>query len=516
MRYIHNKEIIMELKEKLKALRESMEKGLIEREAPIRLVLLAALAGEHLLLVGPPGTAKSELARRLKGAFNGGHYYERQLTRFSVPEELFGPLSIKALEEDRYERLTSRYLPDATVAFVDEIFKANSAILNSLLTLLNEREFDNGHQRVKTPLVTVVGASNELPEGEELDALYDRFLLRYHVDPVSQTGFKQLLELSNDAPQKIDLKVRLTTDDLRTIREDVELVELPTGILELIGELRAFLQEQEIFVSDRRWRKVVKLLKTSAYTDGRDTVSIWDCWLLQHCLWNEPEQHELIYHWYAKKSGTGGSFNFDSVYRQVSAWEDKLNKEKDLEQQARDDDGNLLFKAGNGRKTTNNTAQAKRKGEALYLAPKGSNERNGDKHYARDELLESFSYGYSRSNQIEHDGNYIDIDSYIKDEKNHAMTELPPFMETIRYSRHHIEGRTRETRTLLDTIQAYREDINLRITSIKDEIDNHLWIAPGFSEPASISLSNISAEIVQLEERMHAIHDGFTNLPCEE
>ncbi len=139
------------MKTKLKNLRDALSQNLIERDTPIRLTLLAALSGEHLLLLGPPGTAKSELARRLKQAFNGGNYFERLLTRFSVPEELFGPLSIKALEEDRYERLTSGYLPTATVAFIDEIFKANSAILNSLLTLLNEREFDNGVNREKHP-----------------------------------------------------------------------------------------------------------------------------------------------------------------------------------------------------------------------------------------------------------------------------------------------------------------------------------------------------------------------------
>src|SRR5690606_19428219 len=154
------------LVEKLRALRDTLLGGLVERDDAVRLGLLAALAGEHLLLLGPPGTAKSMIARRLHLAFDGSTYFERLLTRFTVPEELFGPLSIKGLEEDRYERLTEAYLPKASIAFLDEIFKANSAILNALLTLLNEREFDNGVKREATPLIAVIGASNELPEGE--------------------------------------------------------------------------------------------------------------------------------------------------------------------------------------------------------------------------------------------------------------------------------------------------------------------------------------------------------------
>ncbi len=135
------------LKKNLSRLIVSLQQGFIERDTAVRLALLSLLAGEHLLLIGAPGTAKSELARRLQLAVNEGDYFERLLTKFSVPEELFGPLSIKSLEQDRYHRLTKNYLPSASIGFIDEIFKANSAILNSLLTLLNEREFDNGERR---------------------------------------------------------------------------------------------------------------------------------------------------------------------------------------------------------------------------------------------------------------------------------------------------------------------------------------------------------------------------------
>ena len=223
---------------RLRALRDKLSSGLVERDLTVRLALLAALAGEHLLLLGPPGTAKSLVARRLHLAFADASYFERLLTRFTVPEELFGPLSIKGLEEDRYERLTTAYLPTASIAFLDEIFKANSAILNALLTLLNEREFDNGAKRIRTPLVAVIGASNELPDGEELDALFDRFLLRLHVGPVTKEAFPALLALRGHATPEVPAALRLTEADLASLQKLADDVEVPDDVVAMLCDLR--------------------------------------------------------------------------------------------------------------------------------------------------------------------------------------------------------------------------------------------------------------------------------------
>ena len=220
--------------------------GFVERDLPIRLALIAALAGEHLLLVGPPGTAKSLVARRLHLAFTEAEYFERLLTRFTVPEELFGPLSIKALEEDRYERLTAKYLPTASIAFLDEIFKANSAILNSLLTLLNEREFDNGIRREETPLIAVIGASNELPDSEDLNALYDRFLLRLHVDSVSKEGFPTLVRLRGHAKPTVPDELKLTSADVVAIQNAAEAIEIPGDVIALLCALREWCSAESI------------------------------------------------------------------------------------------------------------------------------------------------------------------------------------------------------------------------------------------------------------------------------
>ena len=250
--------------ERLRALIDTLGDGLLERDTETRLALLAALAGEHVLLLGPPGTAKSELARRLHRAFDGAPYFERLLTRFSTPEELFGPLSLKALEEDRHERLTAGFLPEAGIAFLDEVFKANSAILNALLTLLNEREFDNGSGRVRVPLLSVVGASNEVPADEALRAFFDRFLVRLPVAPVSEERFEALLRLDERDSQARSLlqpapEPGLEAAEREAVRQAATRVALGEEAVEALHRLRRWLAAQQPAqaLSDRRWRQLV-------------------------------------------------------------------------------------------------------------------------------------------------------------------------------------------------------------------------------------------------------------------
>ena len=305
----------------------SLSEGLVERDTEVRLLLLAALAGEHLLFLGPPGTAKSELARRLS-RLSDGPFFERLLTRFSVPEELFGPLSMRALEEDRYVRQTEGYLPTAAVAFVDEVFKASSAILTSLLTLLNERAFDNGSGREPAPLACLVGASNELPESEELDALFDRFLIRREVGQVSAEGLPELLRSScsfdeqeppkspsppsegngngDNSPSSAPSpppppppKV-LSAADLALARAGSARVSVPDDVLDIVADLRSHLQserEPPVYCSDRRLVKAVRLLRTAAWADGRGSVSRRDAMLLRHVLWQRPGESAAIGEW---------------------------------------------------------------------------------------------------------------------------------------------------------------------------------------------------------------------------
>ena len=267
-----------ELRARLRAHLQALEHGLLERETAARLLLLAALAGEHVLLIGPPGTAKSELARRLHRAFDGARYFERLLTRFSTPEELFGPLSLKALEDDRYERLIDGYLPTAGIAFLDEVFKANSAILNALLTLLNEREYDNGTARLHTPLISVVGASNEAPADESLLAFHDRFLLRVPVAPVGDAAFAALLQLA-DGDTAAPLPAPITAAERAQLLAARSNVVLGDEALAALAGLRQQCTALGLPVSDRRWRQLVALMRCAAASEGRSALDSLDLWL---------------------------------------------------------------------------------------------------------------------------------------------------------------------------------------------------------------------------------------------
>ncbi len=295
--------------EKLKKIRSGLKSRYFERDDVIDGAFCALLTGSHILLIGPPGTAKSQLANEICAKISGARYFQWLLTKFTTPEELFGAISLKGLEHDEYRRVTSGKLPEAHIAFLDEVFKASSSILNTLLTIMNERVFYNGTEKVRIPLISLFGASNELPsEEDELEALYDRFLLRYAVDYIKEDfRFLKMLNAENE----IGEETVITSEELDYCREQAGGVKLPSNILKLMARIRKELAKKGIIPSDRRYKQSVSLLKSRAYLEGRNEVSEDDLRFLENVLWREP----------------GGKAEIQSVIHQaLHGWSDRLRE----------------------------------------------------------------------------------------------------------------------------------------------------------------------------------------------
>ncbi len=285
--------------DRLRKAADILDQTFLGKSEVIRLMMIAAVAGEHLVLIGPPGTAKSALIRLFSRLIDA-KYFEYLLTRFTEPNEIFGPIDITAFREGDYRRRMEGMLPEAEIVFLDEVFKANSAILNSLLSVLNERVYTVGSIRHKTPLISAFAASNEVPNDDGLSAVFDRFLLRVHSDNLASFQFGDLLdrgiahELNKIRGMYDRLQPTLSAAHLHAIHSGFDQhMHFSENFLAQYKALVFQIRSEGISLSDRRAIKMLKLFAASAFVDGRHEPDPSDFFILRH-VWNNLDQRALL------------------------------------------------------------------------------------------------------------------------------------------------------------------------------------------------------------------------------
>ncbi|MFY8036995.1 MAG: AAA family ATPase, partial [Cyclobacteriaceae bacterium] len=274
---------MMNSAEKFDRVLSYVKNAFVGKNEIVDLLGISLIAKENAFLLGPPGTAKSAIVRHLSSCIQDGKNFEYLLTRFTEPNEIFGPFDIRKLKEGELVTNTEGMMPEASLVFLDEIFNANSAILNSLLMALNERVFRRGKETKKLPALLFVGASNLLPEDEALNALLDRFLIRIRCDYVDTDLLEQVLLAGWKLDGSQVDKPAITPAEIIEMQQKSKLVDL-SPIRKQYVDLVHNLRSTGIKVSDRRAVKIQNLLAASALICNRDAAIVSDLWVLKH-IW---------------------------------------------------------------------------------------------------------------------------------------------------------------------------------------------------------------------------------------
>lgn len=280
----------------LQDFRASLNQSFLERSAVIDGLLASLITKQNAFLFGLPGTGKSELVRAVANGFSGSKFFGYLLSPTTDPSELFGPVAVSKLLQDEYTRDVDGYLPSADIAFLDELFRGSSAVLNSLLTLLNERLFNNGKQVITTPIQSIVAATNSFPQDESLQAFCDRFLFRPTVDGLKLPASKRTLDAwALGLHKRPVLESRLSMEDLAALQSEVMNVQPHEQFLDAFNDVLERLETRGLRISDRRRVQILKFMRGWALVQGDDQVygeHLHDT--LIHIVYQTPEDFSVI------------------------------------------------------------------------------------------------------------------------------------------------------------------------------------------------------------------------------
>lgn len=498
-------------KNRIGSILKLLNNGLYEREEIIAITLLSALSEQNIFLFGPPGTAKSLISRRLSKAFETNHYFEHLMQKFSTPEEVFGPISITELKKDNYIRKTEGFLPEAEFAFLDEIWKSSPAILNTLLTIINEKKYKNGSDIKKVPLKVLISASNETPpENQGLDALYDRFLTRLLVPPVAEReNFETILQNGSSSDEiVIPENLKIKNGELQNWQTEINKVKLSPDTLNIINGIRLEFEKRNrtnkkadfIYVSDRRWQRAATLLKASAFFCDRKETNIADCLLLNYCLWTNPENRENVQGIIESTIEVNG-FQTGISLLELDKEKDKLEKEIEKELFHSNDvyetetlnNGKLFFKQT--KKYKNETKQI-----TFYIDY--SKTKSKDKFHPVDNTGNEFDW-IECSFDLQGSCNISICDDHDNREPYTKYTFTPKILfhkgdKKVEVNERLIKALADEVCTLSGKISNALNDVVTKRDAFQNEIET-----PFLSETKlAITISSISQQIEELELRL--------------
>ncbi|MFK7935759.1 MAG: AAA family ATPase [Saprospiraceae bacterium] len=503
---------------------QALGKGLYERETPIRLAFLTAIAGESIFLLGPPGVGKSLIARRLKFAFRDGTSFEYLMSKFSTPDEIFGPISIKKLkEEDKYERLTDSYLPGANIVFLDEIWKAGPAIQNALLTILNEKVYRNGEQEMQVDIRGIITASNELPpKNRSLEPIWDRFLVRLEIGKIRNFNnlVNMIVSTEDVYEDTLSTELKIGESELAEWTAGIDKIEVPAEVLNTMQLVMVKIEDfnarpnnvdRQLKIYDRRWKKIVRLLRTSAFLNGRDKVDLMDCFLLEHCLWNRPEHREPLRDMITdaiRKHGYSMAINLNALKKEVEEFENDVAEETQIKNVVIED-------------------QLLPVQERFYQLKKENNQFKGElmtiEQFRRLELEKDNVTNYFDGNQnllnkiktrkgprentivINFNGTLMTFELETRQNERTEIIYKKPHSVVEKYW----DERFKQLTTYVETQQ---QRIAEHAPSELNQIADNLFVDQGFAKIVSANLEEVKGALQSLELRLEKLRYGYANV----